>query len=185
MQVVSLISDPGEIYDERYVTALKNQVPDLVVIGHDRPLLCDYHGWLAKIELFAPHNRDLRPFLYLDLDTYVTGSLDINVDTEKLWLIDDFNRPEWGETGIMVVPENTDEIWWRRAEMWRSDGEYIRQFPHERLNSVVSGIYSYKLHCQDEMPDDARIICFHGRPKPHQTDGWAGKFWNEHIETLV
>jgi hypothetical protein len=35
-----------------------------------------------------------------------------------------------------------------------------------------SGIYSYKKHCQNGMPEDAKIIHLHGSLKTHMTDLW-------------
>ena len=31
--------------------------------------------------------------------------------------------------------------------------------------------YSYKLHCKDGVPEDASVVCFHGKPRPHEI-GW-------------
>jgi hypothetical protein len=37
------------------------------------------------------------------------------------------------------------------------------------IQDQFAGIYSYKDGVRDlpELPEDARIICFHGRPRPH------------------
>jgi hypothetical protein len=31
-------------------------------------------------------------------------------------------------------------------------------------------IFSYKLHCEQGTPDNARVICFHGQPRPHEVN---------------
>ena len=169
----------GTKYGPEYTFALKQQVP-VICLGDDRPLRSGLKGWFAKIELFAPWNADLRPALFFDLDTYVVGDLSPfeDLDHSKLWMINDFNIPERGESGLLLVPDSpiTDTIWQNRQQMWNTDGEYLRQFEHQRLN-VVDGIYSYKLHCKEGIPEGARIICFHGRPRPHETQGWAQDYW--------
>lgn len=170
----------GEKYGPEYVTALKNQVPGLVCLGDDRPLRENWQGWFSKIEVFAPWNADLRPCLFFDLDTFVLGDLSPfdELDHSQFWLIDDFNIPENGESGLMVVPRDVDVIWSARDRLRgeKSDGAYLRKFPHRRLNREISGIRSYKRHCRDS-PGDARIVCFHGRPKPPDTEGWAKDLW--------
>ena len=38
----------------------------------------------------------------------------------------------------------------------------------------INHMKSYKYHCGDGLPDDARVVCFHGRPKPADvSDGWV------------
>lgn len=173
----------GTKYGPEYVTALKKQVPGIVSLGDDRPLQSEFFGWHAKIELFAPWNKDLRPFLFFDLDTYVPGNLSPfnDLDLTQFWMIDDFNRPKFGESGILLVPDSeiSDKIWNDRFQMnlGEGDGAFFRNFSHLRLNDAISGIYSYKLHAKAKMPHDARIICFHGKPKPPETDGWSQRYW--------
>lgn len=176
----------GTKYGPEYVTALKNQVPGLICLGDDRPLRSNHRGWFAKFELFAPWNADLRPMLFFDLDTYVFGPVDTSgIDTSLFWMIDDFNTPQKAESGVMVIPDApiSDTIWTccDTYESRGGDGAHLRQFPHRRLNTVLPGLYSYKNHCRDEKPADARIICFHGRPKPPDTTGWALDHWNTNI----
>jgi len=63
-----------------------------------------------------------------------------------------------------------------RRERFRGDQEWLRSFLHSYpqlsvtlAQNVVSGIYSYKVHVKNkELPPDAKVICFHGRPRPHE-----------------
>lgn len=172
----------GTKYGPEYTFALKKQVP-ITVLGDDLPLRTDFKGWFAKIELFAPWNAHFRPFMFFDLDTYLIGDLKPfeGLDLTQFWLIDDFNRPHLGESGVMIVPNSriSDHIWEKRGELRKlsSDGEFFRQFPHKRLNRAVSGIVSYKKHARRQIPENSRIICFHGKPKPHETRGWSKTHW--------
>lgn len=176
----------GDKYGPEYTEALKKQAPGLIVLGDDRPLQTDLKGWLAKFEVFAPWNRDLRPCLFIDLDTYIPGDLNPfnDLNHSHLWLIDDFNVPKRGETGLFIAPKDgiSSELWLNHPQHG-TDGEYIRQFEHKRLNPVVSGIKSYKKHCKDG--PSGRIICFHGQPKPHNAKGWAKAYWNSLISKTM
>jgi len=175
----------GDKYGPEYTEALKKQVPGLVCLGDDRPLQSELGGWWCILEPFAPWNADLRPCVWFDLDTYVFGPLDVfnRLDKTQYWMIDNFNEPKNGECGIMLVPDSPlcDEIWENRGDpkMSAPPGNYLRNFPHRRLNREISGIYSYKNHCRESRPDDARIICFHGQPKPTTLKpGWAKDYWH-------
>lgn len=185
MALTYLTVRQGKKYGPEYTQALKSQVPGLVCLGDDVPLRYGFTGWWAKMEVFAPENRCLRPCLFFDLDTYVLGDLSPfhSLDLRQFWLIDDFNRPDLGESGLFIAPRDglSHEIWRQAdASMIGEDGAFLRTFPHRRLNTEISGIMSYKNHCRDG-PGDSRIVCFHGKPKPHDTKGWAKDFWNSHI----
>lgn len=185
-------------YSKAYPDSLTNQLAerghDLTVLTdteHGRPLLCPirYRGWWAKLEVFRPENRDLRPCLCIDLDTFVLGDISpvLALDPERLWLIRDFFQPDRANSGLFIAPKYvvSDDIW-RRAEglqnFTRGDGDFLRQFPHEFIQDQVSGVRSYKAdHLQDD-PKGARIVCFHGKPKCADLpgDSWGGQFWRAH-----
>jgi hypothetical protein len=39
-------------------------------------------------------------------------------------------------------------------------------------------VVSYKYHCRQGLPDDARVVCFHGKPDPHEiSDEWVKRCW--------
>ncbi len=175
--------------------ALRAQVLEL---GHEMHVFADsslpwtlplrhpgeYPGWWSKVELFRPDLADLRPMLFMDLDTFPMGGLSplLELDSSQLWLINDFNRPEKGQTGLMVVPGDENlcqQIWEQSGGVARGTGEpdarLMRKFPHKRIQDAVDGIYSYKAHgLASAPPADARIVCFHGKPKPWDLqDGWV------------
>lgn len=173
----------GSKYGPEYSQALRRQIPGLVVLGEDRPFLSRYENWWCKLEVFAPWNADLRPCLWIDLDTFVFDLTPFDdIDDTVLWMLRDFNKPDTSESGIMLVPRFS-EVWNPNLNIpaARPDAAYIRQFPHRYLQDSVSGIYSYKRHAKASRPDDAIVVCFHGRPRPHETDGWAGIHWNEQL----
>jgi hypothetical protein len=180
-----------EKYDERYVNALRAQVPGIIVLGRDRPLHEPgrLRGWWCKLEVFAPWNADIRPCLFLDLDTFVLGDIRplLAVDPERLWLIKNFYMPEKSNSGLFVAPDNelSDRIFEGSARLdthsygrGAGDGDYLAALPHRRLTDQFTDILSYKKDQLYESPKNARIVCFHGFPKPHECQGWAKEFFD-------
>lgn len=58
---------------------------------------------------------------------------------------------------------------------YRGDQEWVAMatqkegMPVTFVQDVFPGVYSYKVDVAKRgMPDDARIICFHGKPRPHE-----------------
>lgn len=166
-----------------YVEALRRQVrehtgQELICLGDDVPLSGHYGGrWGAKIELFSPAFEPYRPCLFFDLDTFLMGPIDDLLEPmDNLWLIRDFNKPRRSNSGVMRVPKKNDLIWEQRPSKFDfADGNYLTDFPHGRIQDHFDGVVSYKLHSR-EAPT-GRIVCFHGKPKPHEADGWARDYW--------
>ncbi len=183
-------------FPDEYVDFFRNQCwpHQLTVLGngadYDIPLKTRLKGWHSKLEWFAPWNAEARPAVVLDLDTYIIGQIAplLQIDGSKLWMIKEFlGQPEKrkAESGIFVAPD--DEALcaqiWEAAQNWVGpDGHLLRQFPHQLIPDVVDGILSYKGdQLYDKFPRDARIVCFHGKPKPNETSGWAQE-WYDHFK---
>ena len=48
----------------------------------------------------------------------------------------------------------------------------------EWVQTLFPGIYSYRRACRNSLPADARFICFHGKPRPHEVRrGWVRDYW--------
>jgi len=178
----------GNKFSEDYVTALKAQVKQLKVLTDEDGSLLEprrYFGWWSKLEVFRPENRHLRPCLFIDLDTFVMGSLApfFRLDNTKLWLIRDFyHLKKRSNSGLFIAPKHgiSDAIWNQAQGMHftSGDGDYLTGFPHEKLQDHVSGILSYKVNnLADTFPKKARIVCFHGKTKPSNVEGWAIDYW--------
>ena len=191
----------GALYGPEHVSALERQVysnsrtpPRFVCLSdgeneaETRPLRQGWKGWWSKLEVVAPWNEDLRPALFLDLDTYVLGSIDdLLLEGSRFMMLRDFNMPEQGQSSVMLVPRETNHIWAvfnEKPEMWmqkyRAPGDqaYFNQFKEGFIQDSFAGIYSYKKHCRLE--PRGRIVCFHGKPKPPHVEGWAKDFWDSY-----
>jgi len=154
--------------------------------------ICDYHGWWQKLQLFAP-GMALWPSLYLDLDTVITGPLDILV----LDYIDsDLAMPaNWAMSGhggcqssVMIWRGNSCHDIWHRFDyeadskrLW-GDQEFITELygdPGDKITRLPANqIVSYKYHCRTGLPQDAKVVVFHGKPDPHEVnEDWVKRCW--------
>lgn len=192
--MIVLVLKSGGIYGPDDVARLADQIDrqapwatvvclsDVDVPVPRIPLRYGWPGWWSKMELYRPDVPG--DFLYMDLDTVVKGPLDELLAIDRLALLRDFYR-EWGlGSGLMYLPESARaEIWseWsRRPEAWMAehaiggDQEFLERFwlgRAARIQDLVPGqVCSYKAHT----PADrlmARVVCFHGEPKPRDV-GW-------------
>ena len=139
--------------------------------------LLHYEGFWSKMELFSPENRFLRPCLYLDLDTYLFDDCrELLFEPEDLWLIRDFYNQDRSNSGVMVIPKDTSEIWENHFKTERRvDGDFLTTQKHKVLQDKFPWIMSYKVNCKNNPV--GKVCCFHGQPKPHNVSGWAKETW--------
>ncbi len=152
-------------------------------------------GWWSKIELFKLKGE----VLYFDLDTIILKNLDLFVETFRTANLISSNRDNiYMLEAFRTVGEGND--WTSGIMMWDGDFSWIHSNfrkehipstyrgwdhlyikeelkPRTRINSVnlclsKGKIVSYKKHCRDRVPEKAAIICFHGRPRPKETELW-------------
>lgn len=189
------LTGAAQEYTPRHVQILKEQI-DKWAPGNefecisDKPIpgiTCHMHngrwpGWWAKLEMFDPSVPG--DFLFLDLDTVVTGPLDDICAVRKLTLLRDFYRDgkklkEGLGGGLMYLPESVRKQVW---DFWMTNPQlHMRMYPRgdqflferfwlnvaDRWQDVVPGqVVSYKVHCGRGVPPDARVVCFHGQPRP-------------------
>lgn len=166
-------------------------------------------GWWHKMTIFCPTRRFSMPVLYIDLDTVILGDLtplaDLAEGTTDIWFLSDFYWPGNLATGIMVLPEDVG-CWiyadWieHKCDLVLAGGdqdalrEIFRRYsrPWGMLQEHLPGqIVSYKVDCcsgqlpgqvrRGSPPAAARVVCFHGVPKPHQVEDlpWISANWKE------
>jgi hypothetical protein len=190
MRILCVLRSGGE-YGPEHVKRLQAQLAAVgeldfaclsdVLIGGVAtiPLRWDWPGWWAKMELFRP---DLRgDFLFLDLDMSIVGSLDSFRQINVLALMRDVYRPGGLQSAIMLLPERDRGLIWqewiRSPQQWRAryrrggDQAFLERFwlrKAQRLQDLAPGeIVSYKADVDGKgLPQSARVICFHGKPRP-------------------
>ena len=71
---------------------------------------------------------------------------------------------------------------------FRGDQEWLRHLLKKRpqlqvalAQDIFPGIRSFKVHVRGgSLPENTRVVCFHGRPRPHEINPppvWMQKFW--------
>ena len=154
------------------------------------PLNNDLPIWWNKVYLFCEQNG-LRPgeqYLYLDLDTLITGDISPLIEYDGDFLIlrdfgvvkepDSFRGYEsrfgsaimsWKHgvwSGLWEAFDSHKDMWMRTCE---GDQNFLEQVLDHRAVDIVQEKWpgwarSYKYECYHEVPKDTRIVCFHGKP---------------------
>lgn len=166
------------------------------------PLRWGWPGWWSCMEIFRPGLfEDGDRVFYLGLDTLVVGGLDGMASFGGEFCgITDWWRPDvYGDLPCVFTAggRHAAAIWraWNFAPKGfmdaadRADGivgnqEVVgaileaNQLPWCDLNAVFDfPVVSYKEHCREGVPRKAKLIGFHGRPKPWEAGGWAQEMW--------
>lgn len=147
------------------------------------PLKHNWKGWWSKIEIFQFCLPDTIYF-YIDLDTVIVSDI-TNIVTypHKFTALGEamLNRGitenlgsgimSWsGDYSFLYDIFKSDPIRYAQQHRHRGDQEFIQSqlSSFDTFQNMFKGLYSYKFTLQnkDILPDDAKIIYFHGRPKP-------------------
>lgn len=155
---------------------------------HKRPLPHPgLGGWWNKLALFK---KDLFPeedtIIFMDLDTVITGPLDDIVKYKgNFAILRDAYRPNGLQSSVMIWKGDHSHIWdsYEIAEfpnIHGGDQIWIEQTVHKYdiLQEIFpQSFVSYKVSARKEIPSGAKVVFFHGLPRPHEAQGWVPKFW--------
>jgi hypothetical protein len=154
---------------------------------HIRKLESLLKGCWAKLEVF----RSVGEVFYLDLDTVIVKNINniiqynrnlSGLDGQSLAMLSAFKKDEMWASGLMYW--NGDFNWVKdgiTSEIVEKYGHWDQRYIKQTLlgkgmsirNIWGSEIKSYKWDCmEDGIPDDAKIVCFHGKPRPKDTNLW-------------
>lgn len=163
------------------------------------PLKDSLPGWWSKVEIFRSGITKAEMCVYFDLDTVIVSDISdiLTVKTNNTftalrpWNNRNLSKGDFA-SGIMRWKSSLygffyDEFTDRKMEKFEGDQQYfsnemkIRRYPWGKLQDDFKGIYSYKRNIRGEhLLGDARIICFHGNPRPHNlVHGWIQENWTE------
>ena len=159
----------------------------------------DLKGYWAKLELCRPDiDGDI---FYVDLDTDIVGDLATVIqccyEYDKPIMLRDFYFPERLASGVMWLPESyRRKVWEKFSEDPNGHMFECSTYGDQKFFESVFGsdalawqdligegtIVSYKKDIADQAPphlnlkavdaSNASIICYHGRPRPHEIEGW-------------
>lgn len=175
------------------------------IITHDLPYSTTIASWWNKLWLFSdevPFKKDERVF-YIDLDTLITGNIDYLLmnNTGELVMLQDFY---WGLAKTATQSASGIMSWniGRLPHIWNSfiaDPEKAVQSVHPHGDQVFIGnivknevkywqdlcpeqIVSFKVHCRQGLPQNAKIVCFHGEPSIPDAANKSWKSWKYSAE---
>jgi len=160
-----------------------------------RPLPVPLKGWWNKLYLFKEGLfEDGTRLVFLDLDTLIMGNIsDIVRYKGEFALLRDFYRPNGYGSGVMLWRAGFGHTIWQSyldvgtPEIDGGDQAWIERCRPKAdiLQDLFPGAFvSFKEKCQITCPPDARIVCFHGLPRPHEVrNGWVEDFWKIGGET--
>lgn len=145
-------------------------------------------GWWNKLALFR-HKLFHHPVLYFDLDTVIVGSLDqIAAYSGPFAILRDFYRPDGWQSAVMAWNGDHSHLWAKFLAagcpgVEGGDQAWIEQqlgFEPDIWQDKLPGQFvSYKVDCfYAPPPDVARVVCFHGLPRPHDVKRkWVRDAW--------
>lgn len=156
----------------------------------------NYNNCWAKIEMFKDDIVHSERIIYLSLATVITSNIDeILMAGHDFVALRPWNRANkrngfcasgimaWKNGGIYSFLYNQFRIN-DIGKYPQGDQEYISKALTASnkqpvfYQDITPGIYSYKRECRNGLPENAKIVCFHGQPKPHQvTDSWVKEHW--------
>lgn len=144
-------------------------------------------GWWNKIELFRPGRFSGR-VVYLDLDTVIVGSIDKLAASKGI-----LHLADWGWTkndygsGVMVWDAGEHDWIFKLFKpdvprRFRGDQDWmthLRDVGADSWPALPKGLcVSYRYVSRPAPPAGASVVCFHGKPKPHElAGGWVPHHW--------
>lgn len=159
----------------------------------------DWTGWWGKVEIFNP-SLPFSRVLYIDLSVVITGDITEMAAQEGVVITKDFYHGTPSQSVLLYSVGDfaatyadfmsDPELWMQRGDRREAPdfGDQILMnrtpTPHMRYwQDVLPGqLVSYKVDCQSGIPPNARIVKFHGKPKPHDV-GWLEPQYIESINT--
>lgn len=159
------------------------------------PLKHNYPKWWSKIELFRADIFGKNKVFFFDLDTVIVNNIDniLQNECDFCGLRDFYQMVTMGSGLMSWFPERAIHIYDNFVNDSHSimnnykfgDQEWIQfQKPNVKYFQDIffNQIVSFKKHCLKQniitIPEKAKIICFHGNPRPHMiTDESILKHW--------
>lgn len=157
-----------------------------------RPLpVAGLDGWWNKLALFKdglfPEGDRV---LYLDLDTVIVSGLDEIIKfSGSFAILRDLYRQDGLQSSVMMWLAGWGyNIWedWIAAKMPKTpegDQHWIEQCFIGSHPPILQDLYpnsfvSYKLSAIKQIPPSAKMVIFHGQPRPDEIiNGWVPKVW--------
>jgi hypothetical protein len=138
------------------------------------PLRHDWEGWWAKMEMFR-----LPSALYFDLDTILIDDCTSIIEAAKqhdFVILRDFYRGQYNPKAM----QSSMMYWSKPVKLYElyaglqvyaagGDQSYIEHHMKDQVTywqDICDGIVSFKADVLPKGLDDAKVVIFHGKPRP-------------------
>jgi hypothetical protein len=170
--------------DHEFVVLTDNPSGFCSEVDRTIPFIHNFPKWWGKIELFNPATFNTDRIFYLDLDTSIVGNIDKIVSYDGIFAgLRDFYALHSLGSGVMAwqrdkvaniynrflpISQKIMNNYTMGDQVWIDENkpsiEYLQDIYHRQ-------IVSFKRHCHVNnkiyIPEHAKIVCFHGNPRPH------------------
>lgn len=175
---VACVLSPGPTYNRSHVERLERMVAENMT--HPYQFVCvddsPFPGFWAKVSLFQPGRFSGR-VLYLDLDVTVIGDLDdLAYYPYPFCAIRDYQYSLQINSSVMSWDAGVADCVYNDFApevMKRLHGD--QNWIHEKLSATTfpkrwTPSYKANILPTGKVPTDARVIVYHGRPKPWEVN---------------
>lgn len=148
------------------------------------PLPDNLQGWWNKISLFKRNIGLEGKILFLDLDVVIVDDITplATYDADFI-IIKDWWNNEYNSSVFLLKVGARHQVW----EAFNpyeppaaNDQDFITRILPDEKTWPSKWVVSFKNDCASGIPPDARIVVFHGRPKPHSYPApWIRDFWKK------
>jgi hypothetical protein len=179
---VACVLSPGPTYNLSHVERLEKMVAQHMRQPYRFVCVDDsqFPRWFAKIDLWRP-GRFTGRVLYLDLDVTVVGNLDdLANHLAHFVIIKNFKEVKESpkakfNSSVMAwnASPETDHLFseFTPDDMKLGDQDYISERMPDVATFPEDWCVSYKVQKIAKLktlPRDARVVCYHGKPKPFE-----------------
>lgn len=157
-------------------------------------------GLYSKLTIFSPTLELYRPFLYMDLDTAVVGTVEDIIDSipdhTKFITLEDFYQTGRLATALVWIPKDSKKV----KKVWDYwDSAFMGL--HKRMDLYIRSVVTADLYWQQitnrvidfkpkrgifvtQIPNNASLICFHGKPRILNADNipWVKEYIQKQYE---
>lgn len=162
-------------------SGFNSNVDDIIYLKHD------FRKWWCKIELFRPDIFIDKQMFFLDLDTVIIDNINhIVAKPFDFCGLRDFYKLTTLGSGLMSWDHNKYHYVYERfvrnsTYIMNNTPEGDQRWINENIKSMKyfqdvfgNNVVSYKKDCVKnkvfKLPNNTKIVCFHGVPKPHEIE---------------